>query len=254
VSALRVYNRGETRAVQSREPPVTSEALDRLVVRLLAVHDEDAHRASLQPRLWTAGFAVQTVSLGVSALKAVHEWNPEAILLDVTQPRDSFTWIPMLRRLTQAPIIMLSAKETVSEKVAALVRGADDYVTRPFDMDELIARVHSALRRPHLAVTETLRYADLMADAARRIVVRSNRDIELSKREFALLLMLIRNPKRILTRTELLDGVWGGDAHVTSAMVDTYISYLRAKIDAGCDRKLIHTVRGVGYTLRDTGE
>jgi DNA-binding response OmpR family regulator len=231
----------------------TTEALDRLVVRLLVVHDEDAHRLLLQSRLSTAGFAVQIASLGVSALKAVHDWNPDAILLDIMRPRDGFAWIPMLRRLTQAPLIMLSAKDTTSEKVAALMNGADDYLIRPFDMDELIARVHTALRRPHLAVTETLRYADLMACAARRIVVRSNRDIELSKREFDLLLMLIRNPKRILTRTELLDGVWGADAQVSSALVDTYISYLRAKIDAGHERKLIHTVRGVGYTLRDTG-
>jgi DNA-binding response OmpR family regulator len=134
------------------------------------------------------------------------------------------------------------------------MRGADDYVSRPFDMDELIARVHCALRRPHLAVTETLRYADLIVDAARRIVVRSNREVALSKREFDLLLMLVRNPKRVLTRTELLDSVWGADAQVSAGLVDTYISYLRAKIDARYDRKLIHTVRGVGYTLRDTGE
>jgi DNA-binding response OmpR family regulator len=242
------------RAVQPQEIPPTSEGLDRLVVRLLLVHDDDAQRTLLQSRLSTAGFAVQTVSLGVSALKAVHEWNPDVIILDVMLPRDGFVWLPMLRRLTQAPIIMLSAKDIASEKVAALMRGADDYVTRPFDMDELLARLHSALRRPHLAVTETLRYADLMADAARRIVVRTNRDIELSKREFDLLLMLIRNPNRVFTRTELLDGVWGADAHVTPALVDTYISYLRSKIDAGFDRKLIHTVRGVGYTLRDSGE
>jgi DNA-binding response OmpR family regulator len=239
------------RAVQHRETSTAAEALDRLTLRLLVVHGADAGRSLLQSRLSTAGFAVQIVSLGVSALKAVHEWNPDAILLDVMQPRDGFTWIPMLRRLTQAPLIMLSAKDIASEKAAALMHGADDYVTRPFDMDELIARVHCALRRPHLAVTETLRYADVVADAGRRIVVRSNRTIELSKREFDLLLMLIRNPKRVFTRTELLDGVWGVDAQVSPALVDTYISYLRAKIDAGFGRKLIHTVRAVGYTLRD---
>jgi DNA-binding response OmpR family regulator len=241
------------RAVQPAETSTTTDALDRLILRLLVVHGEDAGRTLLQSRLSTAGFAVQVALLGVSALKAVHEWSPDAILLDVTQPRDGFTWIPMLRRLTQAPVIMLSAKAVGSEKAAALMRGADDYMTRPFDMDELIARVHSALRRPHLAVTETLRYADLMADPVRRIVVRSNRYIELSKREFDLLVMLIRNPQRVLTRTELLDGVWGADAQVSPALVDTYISYLRAKTDTGYDRKLIHTVRGVGYTLRDTG-
>jgi DNA-binding response OmpR family regulator len=223
-------------------------------VRLLVVHDEDARSTLVQSRLSNAGFAVHVSLLGVSALKAVHEWNPDTIIIDVMQTRDGFTLIPMLRRLTQAPVIMVGAKDIASERAAALMRGADDYVSRPFDMDELIARVHSALRRPHLAVTETLRYADLMVDASRRIVVRSNREIALSKREFDLLLMLIRNPKRVLTRTELLDTVWGADAQVSAGLVDTYISYLRAKIDARYDRKLIHTVRGVGYTLRDTGE
>jgi DNA-binding response OmpR family regulator len=242
------------RAVQHRESPPATETPDSLIVRLLVVHDEDARTTLLQSRLSTAGFAVQVSSPGVSALKAVHQWNPDTIIIDVMRTRDGFMVIPMLRRLTQAPVIMLGAKDIASEKAAALMRGADDYVSRPFDMDELIARVHCALRRPHLAVTETLRYADLMVDAARRIVVRSSRDIALSKREFELLLMLIRNPKRVFTRTELLDSVWGADAQVSPGLVDTYISYLRAKIDAGYDRKLIHTVRGVGYTLRDTGE
>lgn len=242
------------RALQPDQMPTETEALDHLTLRLLVVHGEDADLPLLPSQLSTAGFAVKNVPLGASALKAVHEWSPDAILLDVMQPQDGFTWIPMLRRLTQAPLIMLSAKDIPSEKATALMRGADDYVTSPFDTDELIARVHSALRRPHLAVTETLRYADLVADPARRVVVRSNRYIALSKREFDLLLMLIRNPKRVLTRAELLDGVWGVDAQVNPALVDTYISYLRAKTDAGYDRKLIHTVRGVGYTLRDVGE
>ena len=240
--------------LQRHDSPVTTEALDRLVVRLLLVRDEDADRILLQSRLSSAGFAVRAVALGVQALKMVHDWNPDAILLDIMQPRDGFVWIPMVRRLTQAPLIMLSGKDTTSEKVASLMNGADDYITRPFDTDELIARVHCALRRPNLVVTEMVRYADLIADTTRHIVVRSNREIELSKREFALLLVLIRNPKRILTRTELLDGAWGADAQVNPAAVDTYISYLRAKIDAGYERKLIHTVRGIGYTLRDSGE
>ncbi len=240
------------RAVQPGEILSRSEALDRLVVRVLLVHDKDVHTTLLQSRLLTAGFAVEAVSLGVSALKAVHEWNPDVILLEVTRPRDGFEWIPMLRRVTQAPLIMLSAKDAASEKVAALMRGADDYVSMPFDMDELIARLHSALRRPHLVIAETHRYSDLIADVSRRVAVRANRDIELSKREFDLLLILIRNPERVLSRNELLDRVWGAESDVTPAMVDTYISYLRAKVDAGHDRKLIHTVRGVGYTLRDT--
>jgi DNA-binding response OmpR family regulator len=239
--------------IQPRDTLGSTVALDRFVVRLLVIHNEEVPRPPLLSRLSTAGFAVQAVSLGASALKGVHEWNPDVILLDVTRTRDGFGWIPMVRRLTQAPIIMLSAKEAVSEMAAALMQGADDYVSRPFDMEELLARVHSTLRRPHLAITEVLRLADLVVDAARRIAIRADRHIELSKREFDLLLMLIRNHSRILSRSELLNSVWGTDANVTPAMVDTYISYLRAKIDAGHDRKLIVTVRGVGYTLRDVG-
>lgn len=242
------------RAVHPAETAGTTEALDRIAARLLLVDGHEMHLSLLESRLSTVGFAVQTVGLDAAALDAVHAWTPEAMILDVMHPSDGFVWIPMFRRLTHAPIIMLSPQESASDKVAALMRGADDYVTRPFDMDELIARVHSALRRPVLVVAETLRFADLTVDPRRRIVVRSNRSIELSKREFDLLLMLLRNLERVLTRNDLLDGVWGADANVTSAMVDTYICYLRAKIDAGCDRKLIHTVRGVGYTMRDTDE
>jgi DNA-binding response OmpR family regulator len=157
----------------------------------------------------------------------------------------------VFRRVTQAPIIVLGANETASEKVVALMRGADDHVTRPFDIDELIARIHSALRRPHLVMTEKLRYSDLLVDTARRLVARSNRTIHLSRREFELLLVLVRNPERVFSRADLLDSVWGADSDVTPAILDTYISYLRTKIDSGHDRKLIHTIRGVGYALRD---
>jgi DNA-binding response OmpR family regulator len=233
----------------------TSEGIDSLTARVLVVGDEDAHRTALQFGLLRAGFAVKTVRDGASALRVVHEWNPDTIILEVMLPKvDGFALLPMIRRLSEAPIIMVSSQNTASEKVAALVRGADDYVCKPFDMEELIARVHCALRRPHLAVRETLRYGGLVVDVARRTVVRANRQIELSRREFDLLLMLMRHPTRVFTRSELLDGVWGVDSDVTSSLVDTYISYLRAKIDARHDRKLIHTVRGVGFTLRDTGK
>ena len=238
------------RATEAHTAATAISGIDRLVVHLLLVHDGRAY-ALLQSRLSAAGFAVRTAPVGVSALKSLSEWNPEVILLDGLRPRDGLAAIPVFRRVTQAPIIVLGANETASEKVVALMRGADDHVTRPFDIDELIARIHSALRRPHLVMTEKLRYSDLLVDTARRLVARSNRTIHLSRREFELLLVLVRNPERVFSRADLLDSVWGADSDVTPAILDTYISYLRTKIDSGHDRKLIHTIRGVGYALRD---
>jgi two-component system, OmpR family, response regulator MprA len=149
------------------------------------------------------------------------------------------------------PIIMLSAKGTPPERVAGLLRGADDYLGKPFDMDELVARIHNWLRRPRLEAKHVLHFADLSLDVTRRTAKRGNREIELSQREFDLLLNFMRNPGHVLGREQLLDQVWGSEKDVGTSTVDTYISYLRAKIDAHSDRKLLHTIRGVGYVLRD---
>lgn len=224
--------------------------MDSLAPRVLVVDDEDAIRELLDYGLTGAGFVVRSVSEGRAALKAIDEWAPETIILDVMLPQtDGYALLPMIRRLTDVPIIMLSAKGSPSEKVAGLVRGADDYVAKPFDMEELIARVHTALRRPRLETRHVMHYGDLALDVSRRIAKRGNREIELSGREFNLLLVLMRNSERTITRDQLLDLVWGTEKDVGTSTVDTYISYLRAKIDAGSERKLIHTVRGVGYML-----
>lgn len=226
-------------------------AMDSLVPRVLVVDDEDAIRDLLEYGLSGAGFDVRSVAHGRDALKAVDEWAPEAIVLDVMLPQiDGYSLLPMLRRLTDVPIIMLSAKGSPSEKVAGLVRGADDYVAKPFDMEELIARLHTALRRPRLETRHVLHYADLTLDVSRHVAKRGNREIELSGREFDLLSVLMRNSDRAITRDQLLDLVWGTEKDVGPSTVDTYISYLRAKIDAHAERKLIHTIRGLGYVMR----
>jgi two-component system response regulator MprA len=154
--------------------------------------------------------------------------------------------------LTDVPIVMLSAKTETAEKVAGLSRGADDYVGKPFELEELIARLHSALRRPRMELRQTFAYADLSVDLARRSVYRGNRRVELSTREFDLLLTFVRHPEQVFTRTQLLDLVWGVDRDVVPNTVETYVSYLRAKLDSGEAVKLIQTLRGVGYTLRAT--
>jgi DNA-binding response OmpR family regulator len=219
--------------------------------RVLVVDDETAIRELLDYGLGQAGFSVKSVGDGRTALDAVRTWSPEVIVLDVMLPEiDGFTLLPALRRITDVPIVMLSAKTETAEKVAGLSRGADDYVGKPFELEELIARLHSALRRPRMELRQTFSYSDLTVDVGRRSVYRGTRRVELSAREFDLLLTLVRNPEHVFTRSQLLDLVWGIDRDVVPNTVETYISYLRAKIDSGEAVKLIQTLRGVGYSLR----
>jgi DNA-binding response OmpR family regulator len=219
--------------------------------RVLVVDDEDAIREMLNYGMRQAGFEVRTVADGRQMLQAIPEWEPEIIVLDVMLPEiDGFTLLPSVRRLTDAPIIMLSAKTETAEKVAGLARGADDYVGKPFELEELIARINSALRRPRMELREQLRYADVLIDLSRRAVFRGARRIELSPREFDLLVTFMRNPERVFTRSMLLDLVWGVDRDIVPNTVETYISYLRAKIDSNESVKLIHTFRGAGYAMR----
>jgi two-component system response regulator MprA len=219
--------------------------------RVLVVDDEAGIRDLLEYGLGQAGFNVRSVVDGRAALAAVKAWSPEVIVLDVMLPEiDGFTLLPALRRLTDVPIVMLSAKTETAEKVAGLSRGADDYVGKPFELEELIARLHSALRRPRMELRQSFSYADLTVDVSRRSVFRGSRRIELSTREFELLLTFVRHPEQVFSRSQLLDLVWGVDRDVVPNTVETYISYLRAKIDSGEAVKLIHTLRGVGYALR----
>ncbi|HEY4441129.1 MAG TPA: response regulator transcription factor [Candidatus Elarobacter sp.] len=229
--------------------------MDKSGERVLVVDDEDAICELLDFGLSQAGFTVETVPDGRRALEVITDAPPSAIILDVMLPMvDGLTLVPMIRRLTDAPIIMLSAKGDTADRVAGLMRGADDYLGKPFDMDELVARLESALRRPHLRVRELLRYGDVVVDVPRHTVQRRGRDIDLSQREFDLLLAFMRNATHVLTRAQLLDLVWGSTSDVNSSTIDTYVSYLRAKIDNGFEPKLIHTVRGIGYMLRDKSQ
>jgi DNA-binding response OmpR family regulator len=146
---------------------------------------------------------------------------------------------------------MLSAKGEASDKVEGLTHGADDYISKPFEMSELVARLQTALRRPKLAQPTVLHCADLTVELESRTVERGGKKIDLSAREYDLLTTLLRHPKRVFSRDQLLSQVWGTEREVGPGTVDTYISYVRAKVDAPFERKLIHTVRGVGYTLRE---
>ena len=219
--------------------------------RVLVVDDEAAIRDLLEYGLGQAGFDVRSARDGRTALEVVRNWTPEVIVLDVMLPEvDGFTLLPAIRRLTDAPIVMLSAKAATAEKVTGLSRGADDYLAKPFELEELIARLHSALRRPRMQLRESFRYGDLVVDVSRRTVHRGKRRIDLSTREFDLLLTFVQHPERVFTRAQLLDLVWGVDRDVVPNTVETYVSYLRAKLDSGEEIKLIQTLRGVGYVLR----
>lgn len=221
--------------------------------RVLVVDDERGLREMLEYALGQAGFAVKSAGEGTAALALLDSWPPDAIVLDVMLPqRDGFALLPEIRRLTTAPVVMLSARAEVSERVAGLSAGADDYVGKPFDIPELIARLRTLLRRPQIERRETLTYSDLSIDAPSRTVLRGKRRIELSAREFDLLWVFAENAERVLTRSELLDLVWGIESDVVPNTVETYVSFLRAKIDSGEIVKLIHTLRGVGYCLRAT--
>jgi DNA-binding response OmpR family regulator len=220
--------------------------------RLLVVDDERPIREMLELGLQSRGFDVRAVADGPAAMPLVRDWKPELILLDVMMPKiDGISLLPLLRRITEAPIVMLSAKGEVEARVAGLDHGADDYVAKPFEMPELVARLRSALRRPRLEHLEALAYADVEVDLPSRTVRRAGRRLDLSPLEYDLFITLLRHPRRVFTREQLLDLVWGDDSDVGPGNVERYISYLRAKVDEGMAVRLIHTIRGVGYSLHD---
>jgi len=219
---------------------------------VLVVDDERHIRELLEIGLGGEGYDVRSAADGQIGLQLCRDWNPDAIVLDVMLPKiDGIALLPMFRKLTEAPILMLSAKGDVTDKVTGLSRGADDYVAKPFELAELRARLETALRRPRLAAPQVLRYSDLEVNLETRQVTRAAKNISLSAREYDLLVALLRNPNRVFTRDQLLDQVWGTERFVGPGAVETYISYLRAKIDHGFQTRLIQTHRGAGYSLRE---
>ncbi|MDN3356704.1 response regulator transcription factor [Actinomadura sp. DC4] len=217
--------------------------------RVLVVDDEPNIRDLVQVALRFHGFEVITAGTGGEALKRAQDDGPRLIVLDVMLPDlDGFEVCRRLReRGDETPVVFLTARDTPTDTVTGLTLGGDDYVTKPFSVDALVARVRAVLRRAGGGpAEEILRVADLELDEARWTVRRAGTEIELSPTEFRLLAYLMRNPGRVLTRVQLLENVWGWDHSPSSPVVETYVSYLRRKI--GPD--LIHTQRGVGYALR----
>jgi two-component system response regulator MprA len=224
-------------------------------MRILVVDDEPAVRESLRRALALEGYDVALAADGAEALETIEEQSqPDAILLDVLMPR--VDGLEVARRLrskgVRTPILMLTARDEVRDRVAGLDAGADDYVVKPFALEELLARVRALLRRSDGGGgSELLRYADLQLDPRSREVWRGGEPIELTRTEFSLLELFMLNPRQVLTRSVIFERVWGYDFGYGSNSLDVYIGYLRRKTEAGGRPRLIQTVRGVGYALRE---
>jgi len=218
--------------------------------RVAVVDDDRFVREMLELGLEREGFAVRTAADGQQALSLVREWEPEVIVLDVMMPKiDGLALLPMLRKITHVPVLMLTAKGELGDKVAGLTSGADDYLVKPFQFEELIARLTAALRRPQLIEDVTLRWRDLSLNLETHEVFRKDHTIDLTQREFELLAVFIREPRRVFSKDHLLELVWGHDFEGGTNIVETYISYLRNKLDLDGEPSILRTVRGVGYGL-----
>ncbi len=223
-------------------------------MKILVVDDERAVRESLRRALELEGYEIELAGDGNEALYRLESSDePDAMILDVLMP--GVDGLEVCRRLrgtgSRLPVLMLTARTEVEDRVAGLDAGADDYVTKPFALEELLARVRALLRRTSDEAGEVARFADLELDPGTREVRRGDRPIELTRTEFSLLELFMRNPRQVLTRSVIFERVWGYDFGFASNSLDVYIGYLRRKTEAGGERRLIQTVRGVGYALRE---
>lgn len=228
-----------------------------IYMRILVVDDDRAVRESLRRSLTFNGYTVDTAGDGIEALEKIVAERPDVAILDVMMPR--LDGLEVCRRLRSTgddlPILVLTARDTVSERVSGLDAGADDYLPKPFALEELLARLRALLRRAapeEDADSEALTFADLSLDPVTRDVSRGERQISLTRTEFALLEMLMANPRRVLSRSRILEEVWGYDFPTSGNALEVYVGYLRRKTEADGESRLIHTVRGVGYVLRET--
>ncbi|MFF9361899.1 response regulator transcription factor [Streptomyces griseoluteus] len=221
---------------------------------VLVVDDDAAIRRSLERGLRLNGFTVRTAADGAEALAAVGQEPPDVLVLDVSMP--GLTGIQVCARLRdegrELPVLMLSALDETADRIAGLQAGGDDYLVKPFALQELVLRLRALLRRrPPTGGPEVLREAGVEIDPGARTVLRDGRVLDLTRREFQLLEVLMRNAGLVLTRDQLLERVWGYDFEVRTDAVDTFVSYLRRKLEADGAPRLVHTVRGVGFVFRE---
>jgi two-component system, OmpR family, response regulator MprA len=225
-------------------------------MRILVVDDEPAVRGAVERALRLDGHEVALAADGGEALGALEAEPPDAVVLDVLMPRVDGLELcrRMRRRGDRTPVLMLTARDAVSDRVAGLDAGADDYLVKPFALEELLARVRALLRRaaPGEDDRRPLRFADLVLDPMSHEVGRSDRPIELTRTEFSLLELFLRHPRQVLTRSVIFENVWGYDFGSRSNSLEVYMGYLRRKTEAAGEPRLLHTVRGVGYVLKES--
>jgi two-component system, OmpR family, response regulator MprA len=248
-----------------------------VVMKVLIVDDEPAVRDALRRSLTFEGYGTELAEDGLDALEKTAAYEPDLVLLDVLMPRlDGLTVARRLRESgSRVPILMLTARDTVGDRVTGLDAGADDYLVKPFELDELLARIRALLRRNSYAHepagnghdtapvqaaggsradrpgTDSLAFGDLRMDLGTMEVTRGARTVELSRTEYTLLEMFLSHPRQVLTREQILKAVWGFDFEPSSNSLDVYVMYLRRKTEAAGEPRLVHTVRGVGYVLKD---
>jgi two-component system response regulator MprA len=221
--------------------------------RILVVDDDARLGASLRRALAYEGYTVEVATDGPQALVAARDRPPDLVVLDVMMPGlDGVEVCRRLREGSDLPILMLTARDRVSDRVAGLDAGADDYVVKPFAYDELLARVRALLRRRDPGGRERLQCADLVMDVSAHEVRRGDRAIDLTALQFNVLEHFLRHPRQVLEREQLLESVWGVDSETISNVVDVTIADLRARLESDREPRLLHTVRGVGYVLRDS--
>jgi two-component system response regulator MprA len=224
-------------------------------MKILVVDDDPAVRDAVRRALQLDGYEVEPAADGAEALARldVTDHRPDAVVLDVMMP--NVDGLEVCRRLRGAadtvPVLMLTARDEVSDRVAGLDAGADDYLVKPFALEELLARLRALLRRAGAGETDVLRFADLTLDTGTREVRRGGEPIELTRTEFSLLELFMRNPRQVLTRSIIFERVWGYDFGPGSNSLDVYIGYLRRKLEQYGGSRLVQTVRGVGYALRE---
>jgi two-component system, OmpR family, response regulator MprA len=223
---------------------------------ILVVDDERHITELLRRTLAYEGYSVEVARRGDEALRKAFEHPPDLVVLDLMLP--GMDGLEVCRRIRaagdQVPILMLTARDSVPDRVAGLDTGADDYLVKPMDSDELLARVRALLRRRNPEQAEVLRFADLELDTGSRMARRGKREFSLSTTEYELLALFMRRPRQVVTRDIIMERVWGYDFEGESNVLEVYIGYLRSKMEAGDEPRLLHTVRGAGYVLREKSE
>jgi two-component system, OmpR family, response regulator MprA len=220
--------------------------------RILVVDDDEKITSLLRRALSYEGYVIDVANDGPRALALALEHHPDLVVLDIQLPgMDGLEVCRRLREGGREPILMLTARDEVSDRVHGLDSGADDYVVKPFALEELMARVRALLRRHEPETRTELRFSDLVLDTASREARRGERIIDLSAKEFDLLSLFMRNPRRVLSREMILEQAWGYDFYGESNVIEVYVGYLRQKLEANGEQRLIHTVRGAGYVLKE---